>query len=112
MASPVSTTHLRNLDETGQNVSNGGCHVKKLVLTNSSAAVAWVQIFDLAAADVTLGTTRPLVSIPLAATSGFADLDFELAGWFFATRFSVFSTTTQEGSTGSADGVMLQAWIN
>ena len=84
----------------------------KFILVNNQGATAFIQIFDLAAASVTLGTTRPLIQIPLAATTGFVELDFSFPGLLFTTRCSIFSTTTTEGSTGSADGVFAQATIN
>lgn len=109
MAHPLSTIHVRNLNATVVNVSNGACFVAHINVTNSSAAVAWVQIFDVAAADVTLGTTRPLFQFAVAATSGLESVSFS-PPIKFNTRFSVASTTASEGSSGSADGVMLQAW--
>ena len=110
MAGPQAVTHLRNLNDTGQNVTAGIARITHIHAINTSGATAFVQVFDLAVASVTLGTTRPLISIPLAATTGIQSISFSPAIGFM-TRVSVFSTTTVEGSTGSADGVYLQAWI-
>lgn len=109
-SAPRASTHVRNLDETVVNVSAGACHVTDIVAANTTGAAAFVQVFDLAAADVTLGTTRPLFVIALAATTGWQHLSFS-EGVVFDTRFSAASTTAAEGSTGSADGVFVQAWV-
>ena len=117
MAQPFQSTHFRNLNDTGQNVSNGRCHIVKFIVTNSiAAATAFVQIFNVAAASVTLGTTVPLFVIHVPAASatvgGTVEIGFELPGLLFETRCSVFGTTTAEGSTGTADGLFLQAFVN
>lgn len=111
MSQVLQSTHFRNLNATGQNLSNGTCRVGKVIATNTSAAVAFVQIFNAAAADVTLGTTRPKYQIFLPSSTGYVDLSWEPHDWF-ETRMSVFSTTTTEGSTGSADGVNIQVWVD
>lgn len=116
MAQPSQTTHFRNLNGTGQNVTAGTARVSHLTITNaiSPAATAFVQFFDLAAADVVLGTTRPIlvVHVPAAAAAvnGTLDIDFGHT-WLILTRLSVFGTTTAEGSTGTADGVFLQVTV-
>lgn len=112
MPTPRGATHLRNLNDTGQNVTAGKAHVKKIIATNSSAAIAYLQFFDAAAANVVLGTTVPRWIVPIAATGGYADVEWFDMGDQYDTRASVFSTTTPEGLTGSASGVFLQAWIN
>lgn len=112
MSEAISSTHVRNLDENGANISNGRCHIAKILAVNTTGAAAFIQVFNAAVASVTLGTTRPLFVIPLAATTGFEFLDFNEPGLYFDTRCSAFSTTTAEGSTGSADGVFLQAFVN
>lgn len=109
MAANLQSTHIRNLKDTVVNVSNGECWVAHIHVVNASGAVAWVQIFDAAAANVTLNTTRPMFSIPLAATSGVESISFS-PPIKFNTRFSAASTTTPDGGTGSADGVFMQAW--
>ena len=112
MSQAISGTHARNLNDTGQNISNGVCHIAKILALNTSGAAAFVQVFDSPAASVTLGTTRPLFVIALAATTGFEFLDFNEPGLYFTSRFSAFSTTSAEGNTGSGAGVFLQGFIN
>lgn len=110
MAQSVAQTQVVDLAATVTNLTAGGARAAKVIAMNTSAATAFVQVFDLAAADVTLGTTVPKYQIVLAATTGFVDLDFS---WLdvFLTRMSAASTTTSGGATGSAAGVRIQAWI-
>lgn len=112
MSSPVRSTHFQNLAGTVTNITNGRCEIVEITAVNTSGAVAFIQIFDLAAADVVLGTTVPMFVIPVAATSGFEVVYFGVNGWYVETRLSAASTTTAEGSTGSASGVFLQAFVN
>src|SRR6266404_5041810 len=111
MASLAKSTHFENLSNVGQDVTNGKTHVSKIVVTNASVAPAFVQVFDSAAANVVLGTTKPLFTIPCSATAGFTSVNFS-HGWLVDFSVSVFSTTTPTGSSGSAPGVFLQAWVS
>lgn len=70
-----------------------------LAIINTTAAVAYVQIFDKAAvADVTLGTTTPDMVLGLSANQAtyFADMDI-----VFTNGIVLFSTTTATGSTAA-----------
>lgn len=110
MSEPVRATQFLNVNATAVNLTNGIAWIARLRAVNSSSAAAWVQVFDLAAADVTAGTTRPLFEVPMAATSGSADIEFSHP-MIIRTRLSVVSTTASEGGTGSADGVKVQVWV-
>lgn len=66
---------------------------------NTTAAVAYVQIFNLATGSVTLGTTSPTLSIGIPASGG-ATVNFD-KGIAFGTAISFACTTTRSGSTGA-----------
>lgn len=69
---------------------------------NTTAAIAYIQIFWAAAADVNLGTTAANAVIPVPASGGVV-LPFEDSGWKTGgTAWSFASTTTATGSTGAA----------
>jgi hypothetical protein len=70
---------------------------------NPSNATAYVQLFDAALADVTVGTTAPVLSIGIAA-GGRASGE---AGVGFQTAISAAATTTATGNT--APGTALVA---
>ncbi len=80
--------------------ANRGVTLRSLVLVNTTAALAYLQIFLVPAASVTLGTTTPFLVIPLLASGGLAlpNLDLRLGG----TGVSIACTTTRTGSTGAA----------
>ena len=111
MSAPLSSTHFRNVKNTAVNLSNGLIDVTSLLVVNTTAAAIFVQFFNLAAADVVVGTTRPVFSIPVAATTGFEVVYFGPNGTIFDTRLSAAATTTVEGSTDPGDGVFVQIFI-
>lgn len=107
----IRSTHFQGLNDTGQNICLVRCGIGKLSAYNTSGATAFLQFFDALAANVVLGTTKPLFVIVLVANVGYENVDF-YPPTVFSTACSVFSTTTAEGSTGSAAGVFAQAWVN
>lgn len=118
MAEPLSPqdsplSHFRNVGLTSlaTQASNGVAAVSKIIASNSSGAVAWLQFYDSASVDLTLGTTRPLMTFPMAATSGSIDVDF-FPAMVFRTRISVYSATAQEGGTASGAGVCVTIIVN
>lgn len=75
-------------------------YVGLMELANTTAAIAYVQIFWKAVADVTLGTTVPDVVIALPASGGCV-LPFEGEGWRTAGNgpWCLAGTTTRTGNT-------------
>lgn len=67
---------------------------------NTTAAVAYLQIFDKQSADVTVGTTTPDLSFGIPA-NGALPLFFS-DPVRFATGFTVAGTTARTGATGAA----------
>jgi hypothetical protein len=79
-------------------VKLGGYH-----LLNTTAAVAYLQIFDAAAAaDVTLGSTTPTLSLGLIASGGAVLAPSGWKGIQFTKGIVVAGTTTVNGNTGAA----------
>lgn len=68
-------------------------------ILNTTAAIAYIQVFYRLAADVTLGTTTPNFVIPLPALGG-ATLNFSGSGW--RTRESTVSGVASPGLTIAA----------
>ncbi len=85
-------------DETVADVSTVPTRVHAVHIANGDAAVRYLQLFNLANGDVTLGTTTPDVVIPLA-TSGVHHIDMSDAP-YFTVACSYAVTTTATGSTG------------
>jgi len=107
MAETQAGQHLRNLDENPQPGTAGVASVAKILLTNTTGVTVFVQMFDAAAADIILGTTIPLLQIPLPATTGAEDLDFD-PPWLINRQLTLYATTDSEGNTGAVDGVFAQ----
>lgn len=72
-------------------------------LFNTTAAVAFVQIFNVAAGSVTLGTTVPNIAIGIPASAQ-VTMNFD-KGIAFSTAISYGCTTTRTGNTGAACAV-------
>lgn len=76
-------------------------YIDSMVLVNTTAALAYVQIFWVAAASVTLNSTVPDVVIPLPPSGG-AVLHFGDGGWkTLGTAWSLACTTTRTGSSAA-----------
>lgn len=74
-----------------------------LKLVNTTAATAYLQLFDKAAADVTVGTTAPDFFFRLAANESVViSTAFPYA---FANGLVLAGTTTSTGNTGAAISV-------
>ena len=78
---------------------------------NTNASEYYVQIYNVAAGSVTVGTTAPTLSIPIAATStgGFA---LSLQGLQFSTAISAAATTTATGGTAPGTALDCNAGYN
>lgn len=101
---------IRNANATPVDITKAGVAGNPIafgliVVENTSAAAAYVQIFDAASSAVTLATSHPDLEIPVAATTGFVTVVFPTSGGTFPNGACVASTTASEGNTGSASGV-------
>lgn len=90
----------------------GRFNLSYLDVSNPNTVSAFLQIFDAAAiADVTLGTTPPLFSIPIPKGASATDVGQKAIPLGFAPQFinglCMAATTTPTGSTalGAAIGV-------
>ena len=70
-------------------------------IQNTTAAVAYLQIFNKRAADVTLGTTAPTYAFGVPA-SGHITIPMPEGLYLGGGGMSVAGTTTRTGSTGAA----------
>lgn len=85
--------------------------IGNIVLLNTTAAKAYLQIFWLASGNVNLGTTPPALVIPLPANGGIA-LNYGDEGWLTrgAGPWSIAGTTTRTGNTEALIDVTI--WKN
>jgi hypothetical protein len=86
-------------------VKAGQCKITGYHLLNNTAAVAFLQVFDAAAAaDVTLGTTVAVLSLGLPASGGAVSALGEM-GYQFTKGIVVAGTTTATGSSTASISV-------
>jgi hypothetical protein len=97
--SDTSCTAFRDaaLSNTAVAVKAAGGKVKRYYIFNPDTAVCMLQVYNVAAASVTPGTTTPAMTIPLPA--GAAANDSSIEGWNFDTAIAVAATTTATGDT-------------
>ena len=104
-----STNFQSALAGTVVAVKTTGGKLYGIEASNSNTVTEWIQIFDLASADITLGTTTPKLSflVPKGASAtdqGGMDkiwpdgIDFSLA-------IRVAATTAPTGGTGAGTGL-------
>jgi len=87
----------RVTDNTVHNVSAQRVNIKRIIWHNDDGATMWMQMFDLASANVSLGTTVPGFHIQLGANSV---INLPMEDMLFETAFSFAITTDATGSTG------------
>lgn len=91
-------------------VKAGAGQLVYLKLVNTTAAAAYLQIFDLLAASVTLGTTTAKWTVRLAANESVSvpmllPLGLGQVNSLATAGISMAGTTTATGSTGAAISV-------
>lgn len=94
----ITPLKLNALTNTAVAIKASGGQLFMLQCGNTNASEYYVQVYNVAAGSVTVGTTAPTLSIPIAATStgGFA---LSLVGLQFGTAISAAWTTTATGGT-------------
>ena len=84
----------------------GPITIHTLILFNTTAATAYIQMFVGPTSQFVLGTTEPHKVIPLPASSGVAVNVGD--GWFLGgTGLTIAATTTRTGSSTAAVDVLM-----
>jgi hypothetical protein len=104
----IPATGIYNAQVTGTKAEvtdNPNSDIWMIDITNTTAAAAYLQIFDADADNVTVGTTTPTFTIGLAANqSKNIVLPKPIR---LATGFTVASTTTRTGAVSAAQEVTI-----
>lgn len=101
---------LNALSTTVKSVKSSAGQFYGIQCGNTNASEGYVQVFNIASGSVTLGTSTPIFSIPIAATS--------TGGWMlpapvaFGTAISVAATTTATGSSALGTALDCNAVYN
>lgn len=109
MARTSSTPYLFDAQSnTAASVRASRCRVTAIRAWNPGAALAWVQLYDLAVADVVVGTSTRRMSIPVPPGGGISEQYTEAPA--FGTQLSIAATSTAAG--GVAPDTALQVEIH
>ncbi len=92
-------------DNTAQVGKSASGYLYFLEVTNPNGIDAYLQLFDLAAADVTVGTTTPKLSL-LVPGNGGMDKAFAVP-LKFGTAITYACTTTATGNGDPATGLVV-----
>jgi hypothetical protein len=95
--------------KTDIGTANTAGNVGGWYIYNPNASVAYVQFFNTQASGVTLGTTAPVYSLGIPATSA-ANVAPGMVGIGHSTAISIAVTTTRAGSTGTGSTVDYNIW--
>ena len=99
LSQSYETTSAFSLGATTVLLAGHRTEVGWLSVVNTTAAAAYLQLFDAAAtADVTLGTTLPTLSVQIAASG---QTTLTNVSTIFRKGIVVASTTTATGNTGA-----------
>lgn len=102
-------------DETVTAMKASAGYVYWLEVSNIDAVDYFIQFFDLAVGDVTLGTTTPAISFLIPAGDGSTRGAFDRVfnpKMQFRTAITYAITTTVTGSTGPTTALVLNAGMN
>lgn len=96
-----------NLLATKQEVKQGATDVEYFNVYNPDAALAYLQLYDALAANVTVGTTTPTHSIPVPAGAIY-DVPL-LQAMQFDVGLTIAMTTTPGGAIAPGTGAVVNA---
>lgn len=91
-----------DLDETEEDVKTSAGQLYGWYIYNAASSVRYVKLYNATAASVTVGTTTPVMTIPIPATSG-ANVEFT-NGIAFSTAITAAATTGVADSDTGAPG--------
>lgn len=81
-------------------------NIVKIIAHSANAADVFLQIYNVAAASVTVGTTTPTLTLPIPA--GGSVIDDHIHTLFFNTAISIAVTTTYGGAAAPATAVLAE----
>lgn len=108
-----SVTASLSTTVTAVKASAGNVYALVIISPAAAAADAYVQVFNVAAASVTLGTTAPdlVLKCPAAETAVFLHVPGDDDNNLFDTAISIAATTTHDGLTALATASLPTVWV-
>ena len=98
------TVRDADIDNTAQACKTASGRLYGYHIQNPNAADAWLQLYDVAAAGVTVGTTTPKVSLVVPASGAIEA--FSVVPVEFETAITYSATTTAAGGTDPTTGLV------
>lgn len=115
----IAEKKYRNVDANAEaSIATEPAVLHWLHVMNMTAAVAYLHLYDAAAADVTPGTTVPDFTFPIPTAGDTNGSGFNLPlgpdGQAFSNAITLVATTTIDGSAGDpgTNGVIVNAGYN
>ncbi len=100
----LSPTFDSDGDNTAQSLKASPAKLYKVHAYNSNTADAFIQLFNAASGDVTVGTTTPDYVLLVPGEGGVTE-DFPVDGLFFSTALTYACTTTPTGNGDPTTGL-------
>jgi hypothetical protein len=89
-----------DLDESEEEVSSGPCAVYAIWITNTATTTRWLKLYNLTAANTSVGTSTPLVTLGIPGNTS-DDIAAHLAAGGFGILFD--TALSAAVTTGVAD---------
>lgn len=102
----VTTLRDADIDNTAQACKVARGHLYGYHVQNPNASDAWLQFYDAAAADVTVGTTTPKLSLIVPANGAIEAYLGDDNAIRFSTAITYSATTTAAGGTDPTVGLV------
>jgi hypothetical protein len=100
--SPIPATSFEGNVTSTKNAANASPTIlRSYMLYNGNTSVCYLQFFNLASANVTVGSTAPTFFVGVPANGG---ANFALV-YNFSTAMTIAATTTATGSTNCTNGI-------
>lgn len=114
-AGGLSIFRSLDIDETEEEIKASAGQVYGWYIFNASSSIRYVKFYNATAANVTVGTTTPVLTIPVptGSTNGVGFVSNSAMGIVFDTAIAVAATTAlADNDTGapSANDVVINVW--
>jgi hypothetical protein len=97
----AATAYEGNVTSTKVAANASPTKLRTYIIGNSNSSFCYLQFFNLASANVTVGSTAPLFFVPVPALGG-ANLKVDFN---FSVAMTIAATTTPTGSTNCTSGL-------
>lgn len=94
-----------SISNTAQDMFTVPVSLVKVISSNSNNTIMYIQLFDIAASEVTVGTTLPKYILPVPPQGGIID---DMSHTSFFEKLSVAVTTTPTGLVAPGTALFIE----